>query len=200
MANFNITLQDFARDYVPVFQLLIGTLGLFSLILIWWQIRQTRLWNKLNVTKEFCKFETISLTEKGIVSALNIIGIELRQKQIPLKIEQAQLIIDKHEVFLSVAHHLNDLEVLAGIVHSGMVDTDMIYSIHNSRVIRLYRIFQQFIEELRRQRNDEDLFIEFEKLALAWELKRIEQEAKKSEMLSQLKNHLRLAKGIRKIV
>lgn len=42
-----MSLQEFTRDIIPILQLIVSAFGLASLFLLWWQLRQTNLWNKL---------------------------------------------------------------------------------------------------------------------------------------------------------
>ena len=43
-----MTLAEFATNVVPVINMVIAGLGLLSLLGLFWQIRETRLWNKIN--------------------------------------------------------------------------------------------------------------------------------------------------------
>lgn len=64
---------------------------------------------------------------------------------------------------------LNDYEMMALGIRRGIIDEDFFKSFARSAVISHWNIAASFIEELRRQRGNERLFIEFQGLVEAWE-------------------------------
>lgn len=68
----------------------------------------------------------------------------------------------------AIAAVLNDYEMMALGIRRGIIDEDFFKSFARSAVISHWNIAASFIEELRRQRGNERLFLEFQGLVEAW--------------------------------
>lgn len=71
-----------------------------------------------------------------------------------------------------VRHLLGVFEDLAIAVRSGYADEGVLYWSLNQLAVRYFDVFKPYIDEVRRDRRNQTLFIEFERLAAAWRTSR----------------------------
>src|ERR1044071_1516904 len=107
-----MTLQEFSRDVVPLLQIIISVLGLASLYLVWWQIREARLWNKITTQASLTKVDEMYQLEKQLHDAYRAINIDLRHLQRPFTPAEVKLIRENESASLATKAYLSDLEVL----------------------------------------------------------------------------------------
>jgi hypothetical protein len=65
-----MTLSEFSRDWVPVLQLVLTAVGLASLFLVWYQIRQTSRWNRLTTQYNFLNNDFNLSLDRSIVEPM----------------------------------------------------------------------------------------------------------------------------------
>jgi hypothetical protein len=191
-----MTLQDFTRDIVPILQLLVSVLGLISLFLLWGQIRQKTLWNKLRTQQTFLSHITLELQQK-LQQAAKKVNVTLKARVEPLSESEIQRIWDDDAAYLALSRFLNDLETTCTAIHIGIVDPEVAYSSHGIRVTRYYKVYSPVIKKLRAHYNSEDILAEFQKLAEEWMEKerQIENERKSIERrITQQKGAIRKRK------
>ena len=185
-----MTLTEFTRDYVPVFQLAVTTLGLVSLVLLWWQIRRTTAWNKLQSHHEFFHDKPSSVAEKQMLDVLHRLEID---RYTPLSEEQAKQIFDDPEASFAAKCWLNEFEDLCAAVNVGTVDKDYAYALEAERVVRNYRLFEQLILWIRNTLGIPEVYIELETVALEWERKQLEHKGEREAIVDQLQSQLESA-------
>jgi len=166
-----MTLQEFSRDIVPIVQLFFTVLALVSLLLLWWQIRQTTTWNKLNSPRNFADLALVSQIERQLVQAFKAIDIEIRHLNQSLTPAQIERIMNNDDAYFATKSYLGDLENLGAAVSIGALDSELAYAVHSSRLLRAHRVFGTLIGALRTKFDDREIYIELEKTALKWQEK-----------------------------
>ena len=164
-------LQDFTRDIIPILQLLVSVLGLISLFLLWWQIRQTTLWNKLQAQQTFLSHTTLRLEEE-MQQAAKEAGVIVKARVEPLSEVEIQKIWDNDKAYHALMRLLNDLENTCTAIHAGIVDPDIAYSSHGIRITHYHKIYSPVIKKLQQHYHSEDILAEFDKLTEEWNKKR----------------------------
>lgn len=162
-----MTLQDFTRDLAPILQLLVSVLGLISLFLLWGQIRQTTLWNKLRTQQTFLSHTTLKLQQE-LQQAAKKVDVTLKARVDPLSESEIQRLWDDDDAYHALMRLLNDLETTCTAIHVGIVDPEVAYSAHGIRVTRYYKVYSPVIKKLRAHYKSEDILAEFHKLAEEW--------------------------------
>lgn len=164
-----MTLTDFSRDVVPILQFVVTTVGLISLWLLWWQIRESQIWNKLNTQHSITNPDTISRLDRQVCDALKKIGIAPTDLNRNLTDDEVNKVFANDDAYFAAKALLADLENMSAALSIGVADPDYSYAVHSSRLLRAYKIFKPFIEQLRHRHNDSEIFIEFQKTAMAWQ-------------------------------
>lgn len=186
-----MTLQDFTRDIVPILQLLVSVSGLISLYLLWGQIRQTTLWNKLRTQQTFLSHTTLKLQEE-LQQAAKKVDVTLKARVDPLSDSELQRLWDDDNAYHALMRLLNDLETTCTAIHIGIVDPEVAYSSHGIRVTRYYKVYSPVIKKLRAHYKSEDILAEFQNLAEDW----IEKERQIEDKRKSLEMRLNKEKGV----
>ena len=160
---------------VPILQLIVSILGLFSLVGIYYQIRQDTRLNKFN----FVDVRLFRELEKDLFTTTKALNINLRSGE-PLTPAEAQKIAEDDDALFAVKAYLTNIENLALAVDIGAVDEDIAYRMHSVIVIQAYDIFRSFIDRLRKTFNEKDIYRDLEKIAGRWK----EREASRGQVVA----------------
>lgn len=166
-----MSLQNFSRDIVPILQLLVSFLGLISFLLLWWQIRQTTLWNKLKAQQTFLSHTTLKLEEEAQQAAKEA-GVIVKARVEPLTNDEVQKIWNHDKAYHALMRLLNDLETTCTAIHAGVVDPDIAYSSHGIRITHYHKVYLPVIKTLKKHYENDDILAEFDKLAEEWNRRR----------------------------
>lgn len=186
-----MTLTEFSRDVVPVLQLLVTAVALFSVLLAWRQMSQTVRWNKLQAHHSFFRETPNRQLEKQVYEHAARIGVSIDRAVPP--VDLGKIYADRDALF-AVKAYLDEYEELCTAVNVGTVDEDLAFAIDSARVLKAYRVFDPFIRELRERLKNEELYVELEKVALRWS--RLE-EGRREARLRELER-LGEGRGVRK--
>lgn len=173
-----MTLQEFSRDVVPILQLGVAFVGLGSLLLVWWQIRQTTIWNRLRTSYTFLAPATLEASRK-FLSELKRIGVPINTG-IPLTSSEVELVWKDHEALQAFKDIANDMESTCAAVRLGLVDPTVAFKLHNARITRFYKLYQPLINKLRNHYDVDDLMSELQWLAHEWQ-ERIDEDTRVKE-------------------
>lgn len=162
-----MTLQEFARDIVPILSLVVSTLGLISLFLLWWQIRQTAVWNKLQSQYSFRDSPTFA-HRRRVVEATEAVGVDTFLRVAPLEQDELERLWQDKNAYWAIFDYMNDLETACTALRLGSIDPEVAYAEYSSPVIRGFSLFRPWIEKVRRHYNDDELYYEIERVAHLW--------------------------------
>jgi hypothetical protein len=190
-----MTLTDFSRDWVPIIQTVILLIGVISLPLIWWQIRETRLWNKLQSPFNYVDVEKESKLEKEAQEACLKLGIDLIKKKAPLSDEEVHNIREDKGAYYAVKFLLDYEETLCAAINVGNADEELSYAVHSAGVDRCYTLFSNYIKAIRESCDDREIYYELERTALRWRILQAEREEKQISMISKLNKKLEKLSG-----
>jgi hypothetical protein len=195
-----MSLQEFTRDVVPLLQLIVSALGLASLVLLWWQLRQTNLWNKLNSPQNFVNPVASIDLERKLYDSLKTLSIDIVNLYRSITQEELNKIIENDDAYFATKAYLNDLENLGVAISIGAADPDLTYAVHSARLIRAYEMFMPFIKVLRDRQSNPEIYIEIEKIALGWQRKQAARQEAQKKQIQKLEASLEKEKGaIRKV-
>jgi Domain of unknown function (DUF4760) len=190
-----MSLMEFSRDIVPILQFCVSFVGLLSILLLWWQLRLTTRWNKLTAQQSFFEKDLSGLF-RDIQSQIKPLGIDLGQGSRPLGRSEAEKILADENAYFAAKKLLNEAENICAYVQVGSVDKDLAYALESARIIKIFQIFQPLVLLIREQNNDNEIFIETQKIALEWQTRHLQIiESQKSE-LEKLQAKLEMEKGI----
>lgn len=190
-----MTIETFSRDIVPIIQAGLALVGLISLFLLWWQIKQTNLWNKLTSKHNFLDVPLSAQLERDLTKSCEKLQIHFDKV---LTSEQCKSIRQDVDAYINAKAFLNDAENICAAVRIGSVDIDGAYAVHSARIIRMYDKFIEFIKMVREEYQDDEIYIEFEKTALEWKLRHSESSKKNSDIVIKLNEQLLKQKGTKK--
>ena len=190
-----MSLQEFTRDIVPILQLIVSAFGLASLFLLWWQLRQTNLWNKLNSPQNFANPSASIDLERKVYDSLKKLGIEVSNLNRSITQEELKKIIEDDDSYFATKAYLNDLENLGAAISIGAADPDLTYAVHSSWLLRAYDIFKPFLETIRERQNNPEIYIEIEKIALDWKRKQLSRQEAQQIKIKELEGSLAKARG-----
>lgn len=189
-----MTLQVFSRDIVPIIHLGVVTLGLAGIFLLWWQIRQTTLWNKLNSPYNFLDVERTTRLEKEVFAALRALTIDPNLK---LTVADVTKILKDDNAQLTLKAYLNDVENVCAAVRIGSVDKDCAYAVHSTRVVEIAKRNKNFVKAVQDFYRDPEIYIEMQKVAAEWEKRALKDRSKEQIKLQRLQSDLDQQKGVK---
>jgi hypothetical protein len=189
-----MTLQEFTRDIVPIFMLFVTSLGLISLILMWWQIRKGIAWNKLSATRDHFNDLPSQEDEIALQSKLRSIGID---PYTPLTEEQASKVFHDPELFLTLKLYLNKYEVYCAALAAGMVDEEYARTLAGDKVVVLMDVFEKLIHRQRKELKLDVIWIEIERLAAEWKLNRDAESQRALEATQKMLSELHKMKSVK---
>jgi|GEM_PF-2758500 len=177
-----MTLELFARDWVPVISMGFGFMGLVSLGLVWYQIKLGTQWNKLQGQEKYLNRDLEDVEHKMSVR-LQLLDIPYHTQEGPLSAGHVEGIWSDPETYMLVKRFLNAFEDLAAAVRIGFVDQDFAYALEGSRMIRTWRVFEPVIKRARKNASCDTFYIEMENVAESWsERRRMEGVERKKEL------------------
>ena len=144
--------QESTRDNVlPVINVMIGGLGVATLLFVWAQLRHTSTQSKLITYHEH--FQDLPKASKvsAMYTAMARLNIERPLWQTPLSRRQREAITGDTTPAPDTAHivireYLNDFEEFAAALNCGLVDEDYAYHIENTRVLNAFYGYQELID------------------------------------------------------
>ena len=161
-------LEAFSKEIVPLLQLFVGLLGLLSLLLLWYQIKDAAYWNRLTSQYNFINTVfTLSLDEK-VYEASEAIEVDLKARDEPLSAEEVQKLWENDKCYSLLIAYLNEYENLSVAIHKGIADPDAAYRIHSVRVLTDYKVYEPFIRFYRAERRAPTYMKEMETLHHCW--------------------------------
>jgi len=186
-----MTLSEFNQLYVPSIQIILATLGLFSLIFMAFQIRQTRMWNRANSTYALHSNEHHIKLEQKLHDAFTSHGIDLFELN-KLEEKHFNLIKEKEDIKFALIDYLNYLELYCSGVSFCALDENLAYSFHSDEIVAAWILFEPYITQVyRKAADDYDLFVELEKVATRWDIKnQMIQEKRKRKIAKETKKVL----------
>ena len=171
-------------------------LGLLSLMLVWWQIKQTTLWNKLRAEESYLRLSDMDL-QKTVLQAAKDIGIDLKARTTPITEAEAQKIWDDDKTYAALLTLLNNTETIALAMNAGKVEMDVALEMHGFLISHLFETYEQFIQKVRAHYQDDHMFLEMEKIRALW-LARLEQRHKDLEKAKKRITQIRQKHGVPK--
>lgn len=202
------------KEMAIVIGTLIGGLSSFAIAIISYKLlRQLKLtkeqiqltreqmnnyndWNKLNATFTFFSYKDFMDVEQNINNILKKISLENIDKIDIIHTDDVDKIYSSTDLNTNVKNFLNFYEHYATAVNIRAIDFDCAYCLASWKMIHVYHVFKMFIEKLRKEHDDPEIYIEIEKLALNWEKRLIETREKEKQAIAKLKSALDEAKGI----
>jgi hypothetical protein len=170
-------LQEFTRDVVPIAAVLVAVVGV---LLVWRQLRtanisleQTSRWHRIHATYNFFDLERSIELEIRAKEKARAQGVSVEDEAI--SDESIREIVGNYNLETPFNRFLNDIEVYACAYFAGAIDQEISYHMHGSRVVAKYRMYQDYIEFYRNFKGQPDVLIEFEKLALLWEARLVDE-------------------------
>jgi hypothetical protein len=132
------------------------------------EAHRTVTWNKLNATFTFLNDSVFSERERAAAEYLNHFGIELIHATEPLNRGTVEQLRNDFEACFHLKALLNLMEDWATAVKVGLVDHETAYATISGQFIRYGGVLMPFIESHREITNDDEFYIEFERIYLEW--------------------------------
>jgi hypothetical protein len=162
-----MSLQDFTRIWVPIIQAGIGLLGLCSLGLVAWQIRRTNYWNRLNFSNNYTASSSSGMElERKVLVATKHLGIDLNSN-IPLTETDVDKLWENEseDAYYAIREYLSTLEKLCVGIRIGAADLELAYAVHHLQIISAQRLFETFIQRMRKGQGSNEIYVELETVA-----------------------------------
>lgn len=183
---------DFILKYAEAITAITSMIGLISLLLIYKQLRDSRIWNKLHFTYTFfpnpCEFEEIEIflderisfwKRDSPISELEVkalLGRETLTKE-----EQDTLAqgfgpsVDKTktewellEAGRKLKLYMNQIESYCAAISCGIIDSESAKCLYHYKFKRAYERALPWIEKFRSVRNEASIYIETAKVLNEW--------------------------------
>jgi len=152
------------------------------------------LWNKLNSFQASTDVTRIYNLDKELYTQLRKIQID---PSAFISDEDVEKIHADDAAHLAVKAFLNDIENLCAAISIGAVDYEGAYAVHSARIVAVYARYKKFIEAVRQKYDDDEIYVELEKIALAWQKKYLQTKEIEKQKVQKLKAELDAAKGVK---
>jgi len=161
-----MSLQEISRDVIPIVQAILTGLGLASVVLLWWQIRGTWKWNKVDAAFRSMDTDSFASVESDALEAAKKLGINLTTL---VSEHDAKRIRADRDALLKVKAFAIFLERQAVAFLSGYVDARVFAHTHG-RLIRGYaKTLANYISVTRLDTGDPETYVGIERAAEALE-------------------------------
>ena len=187
-----MTLEIFSRDIVPIIQLLASFAGVGGLILLWYQIKLTNAWNKANSQHQMLSNLPSKEDEAFVWKLLEPLT---KDESGSITEEAAQAIYSSIDNWVRVKAFLNSFEQLCAAINAGTIDENYAYSVHSARITDVYFRFKNYISYIRVVSNDDEIYIELQKVASRWHERYKATKEERDSQLKALKESLENNKG-----
>ena len=174
-----MSLEDLAKIYAPIVQAIFSAFGLVTIILLWYQIKQTNKWNKLKTEQTFYSGYSRQLT-KTLYRKLESLGIQTRLRTNPLSENEVDLIFNdkKGDAYYALTDFLNDLEVTCMSINAGKVDEEVAYETHSVRLNQAINVYGIAIKRIQEVYKGSNVFVDMFILKERWEKRKEQKEIK----------------------
>ncbi len=142
---------------------------LIGFILVVVQISRTRRWNKLHFTRGFIDEEKLLRLKDNTSKYLTKHGVVWKDGGKITSI-QAQKLSNDLEAQRNLNAYLNLFENLGTAVNIGAADEKATYATYGYLLPSTFDFFQEYIKSERQSADDEEIYIELEKLAELWQM------------------------------
>ncbi len=183
---------EWLSDNADVITAVATSVGLISLFLIFKQLRDTRIWNKLNFTYTFfpdpIAFEDIEVFLDERVSFWKrdnplsemevkaLIGRDSLTPEEATKLSESfgptadkkEVSHELYEAGRKLKLYMNQIESYCAAISSGIIDSDSAMHVYNYKFKRAYEKSLPWIEKLRSLNNEQSLYIEIAKVLNRW--------------------------------
>ncbi len=167
-----MTIKEFSTEVAPTIQMTTAILGLFSLLLIFWQIRQAAKWNRLSSSHNFLDIELVTKLQQSLLAVFTDLKIDPRT--VRLSKTESELIWKSESTTIPVKNLLNYFENICAAINVGSVDEENAYAVHSSSIPATFMKFEGIIDIMRDHYGDKELFIEMQKVSKAWDTLNLE--------------------------
>jgi hypothetical protein len=133
-------------------------------------------WNQLSAAFTFFSGNTFTESERVAAESLSKLNVDLYHQEDALPSDIVKAVLQDANHFREIKSLLNYLEDYAAAVHTEVMDSDVSYRLMSDLVTRYYDVFKPLIKVRRDEIGNQRLWIEFEKLALVWAPRRVEEE------------------------
>lgn len=140
-------------------------------------------WNKVNATFTYFTNDTFLVRERAASEALESLGVNTYIRAEPLEQKTVEEILADSKKYREVKDFLNLLEDYASAVRVGALEADCSYGTMSGIVLRYTRMFMPFVDKLRSMPDGEEVYLELERVSLAWQSR---YEAERAERLGAL--------------
>lgn len=161
--------DEFIINYASIIQTLFSGLGLLTVILLWFQIKQTNKWNRLKAEQTFYSYYSRELTT-NLSKELEKLGIHMRLRITPLTTEEINTVFEDKEgnAYYALIDFLNDMEVTAMSILAGKVDEVVAYETHNVRLNQALKLYSNAIIKIKETYDGSNVFSDMYILQKRW--------------------------------
>ena len=157
-----MTLQEFTRDIVPIIQAILTAVGLGSVLLLWWQIRLTWKWNKVDATFRSMDIIEFSRIESEALLAAKKLGVNLTA---PISEDDARKIRQDYETYLKVKALVIFLDRQAVAFLAGYFDSSVVANTYGQLISGYAKTLSNYIRVTRVELGDPEPYMDLQKAA-----------------------------------
>lgn len=195
-----MNVQTFSRDWAPIAQLVVTSLGLISLCLVYWQIRMTVRWNKINAHIQYFASFANGTRRDALDMELRRIGIDERKIDLDHSLgeDDVSRILADPAATRAVKRFLNDAEGLCIAVNSGATDEHYAFAENSHEIVTIYLRFQKYIQQRIELRGSDDLYINLKITASRWAQKIESTKKIREREIQRINKELEAQRGVLK--
>ena len=163
-----VVIMECLRRNAQVLQVVVGAIGLVSLLLIFLQLRdlrETAKWNQANAQHTFLENLRPYEVEKELWHLIKRLGHD-PYYEIPEDV--AKELVNDSDKRLVVRAYLNKFADLVIAIDKKYIDKDYAFDVEGGSLPRTYCVYQHVIKEAREQFQSDKIYAKFEKLAKEW--------------------------------
>jgi len=170
----------------PIVQAIAAFFGVLGVFLVWRQVREAA--RQVELTREQVNLSVEQMRQQNVwnkiqtqhmlLSILPTPDVEREMLQVVQKYREKpswqfpqnaceRLYADLND-WLIAKSYISAYERWCAAISANSVDEDYAYSVHGAKIVDAHRMFEHYIDFIRRKSNDFTLYIELQKVATRW--------------------------------
>lgn len=178
-----MTLHEFSDDVIPMVQSFISLIGIVGLFLVWYQIKMTNAWNKVNTQHSLLGDLPTEEQERRFAEIYR----KYKQSDDAISIQAAEEIYKILDEDTCIKYVLNKFEQLCAAINANTIDENYAYAVHAAKITAKFTLFENYVNYMRKINKDDEIYLELEKVATRWGARYKLEEMKRNNELLQLK-------------
>lgn len=157
-----MSIKEFSTDWAPAISAIAAMLSLLSLLLLWYQIRGTNVWNKVAAAFGLMDLDRFYLLEEQATKDCKAISVPFPA---PLSLDQARQVRNNYNAYHAVKNLAIFLDRIAVAYQSGYADKEVVAATFGPILVGYKRVLESYIQLARTELKSPEAYRDFSRTA-----------------------------------